>query len=225
MSHITSNKKILVKWTVLCALGELLGIGIAGGIAFLVNSKIGEPQTLGTKLFVLVTMLFAGAIEGFLLGTFQWQALKDKFNQIPRKEWVLYTVLVAVLGWFLGMLPSLFITNTASSTETENVDSENPLIFALLSIVSGLLLGAVFGIFQWLVLRKYVEKAHQWITANALGWGLGLGWIYLFASMPGKNTSMIGNITFGVIGGLLAGLSVGVVTGLFLLKLKAFKST
>jgi uncharacterized integral membrane protein len=211
-----------LKWTIFCALGELLGIGIAGGIAFVVNTTIGEPETFLTKLLVLLVMLLAGCIEGFLLGTFQWHVLQERFRKIPKREWVFYTVLVAVIGWFLGMLPSLFIIsgNTNSVQDTTTIDFEHPLLLALLSVASGLVLGAVFGLFQWFVLKKYVHKAYKWITANALGWGLGLGWIYLFASFPNENTSLIFNILTGISGGLLAGLSVGAVTGAFLLRLE-----
>jgi len=217
-----TNKRIWKKWTLYCATGELLGIGCAGAMAFVVNSVIGEPKTLLLKLCVLLLMLLAGFIEGLLLGIFQWNAIKYKFPKMPGNLWVLYTVLVAVLGWFLGMLPSLFFLPTEPSPNgnSQTIDFNNPIIFALLSIGTGMVLGALFGLFQWFVLRRYAQKAYRWIIANALGWGLGLGWIYLFASLPDENTTLIINITLGVIGGLLAGLCVGGVTGLYLIKMK-----
>jgi hypothetical protein len=220
------NYSLWKKWTLYCAAGELLGIGAAGAIAFGVNTAFGEPQSMGSKLLVLASMLIAGALEGTLLGLLQWQALKDKFSTIPRREWWFYTVLVAVLGWFLGMLPSLFFIPAADPNQAPSnsgLDFNNPFIFFGLSLGSGLVLGAIFGFFQWLVLRKYADKAHQWILANALGWGLGLSWIYLFASLPTEYTSVAFNILMGIIGGLLAGLSVGAVTGIYLLKLRPLK--
>jgi uncharacterized integral membrane protein len=210
------------KWTLYCAAGELLGIGVAGVIAFSVNTAIGEPQTLPAKLMVLSCMMLAGAIEGSLLGVLQWRALKDKFPQIPLRDWWFYTVLVAVLGWFLGMMPSLFFVpaqNPASNAAPSGIDFENPLIILGLSTAMGLVLGAIFGLFQWFALRKQVQKAHRWILANALGWGLGLAWIYLLASLPDEQSSLAFNVSMGILGGLLAGLSVGAVTGIFLLNL------
>ncbi len=159
-------------------------------------------------------------MEGYLLGTFQWHVLKDKFAALPKREWVFYTVLVSVLGWFLGMLPSLFFISNNDVTPTSSIDFEDPIVFAVLSIGSGLVLGSVFGLAQWFSLRQYAEAAYKWIIANALGWGLGLGWIYLFASLPTEQTSLTFNIMMGVIGGLLAGLSVGSVTGIFLVRMK-----
>lgn len=222
MSKTLPNKKLWAKWTTYCALGELLGIGFAGAMAFAVNSMIAEPQTFLVKLLVLFLMLVAGFIEGSLLGIFQWNALKVKFPKIPKSQWVFYTVIIAVFGWFIGMLPSLFFMPSQTSTisNSQPFDFDNPIIFALLSVGTGFILGALFGLFQWFVLRKYVQQAYQWIIANTLGWGLGLGWIYLFASLPNERTTLLTNSMFGVIGGLLAGLSVGGVTGLFLVKLK-----
>ena len=199
-----------------CSIGELLGIAIAGGIAFLVNKSLGEPQDLISKLLVLGSMMVAGFLEGSILGFFQWNVLKDKFTKLPRKEWLFYTILIAVLGWILGVLPSLFFALQEESDATiEPSVFENPWIFASLSVGSGLVLGALFGLFQWFSLRKYAKKASRWIIANALGWGLGLGWIYLVASLPQADSPIYLYISVGMLGGILAGLSVGAVTGLF----------
>ena len=182
----------------------------------------GEPTCISSKLIVLVSMMIAGSIEGLVLSWFQWKVLVTKFKTIPRKEWMFYTVLVAVLGWFLGMLPSLFLVPTQSniSESNEALDYSNPLVFAFLSIVFGLILGAIFGLFQWFSLKKHAQKAYKWIIANALGWGMGIGWIYFFASIPTQESSMAFNILMGTLGGILAGLSVGAVTGIFLTKLQ-----
>jgi hypothetical protein len=209
------------RWTVSCAAGELLGIGCAGALAFAVNHAVGEPVTLTEKLIVLGCMLLAGAIEGTVLGWLQWRVLKEKIQLLAAKDWIGMTVLIAVLGWFLGMLPSLFfIPSDPNPTETVAPSAfENPWVFAGLSISVGLVLGALFGLFQWFALRKYVSKSTSWITANALGWGAGLGWIYLFASLPDEHSPVWANVLLGVAGGVLAGLSVGAVTGFFLLKI------
>jgi hypothetical protein len=216
-----TSKKLWRHWTLYCAVGELLGIGAAGTIAFGVNSLVGDPQTLSMKLVVLTAMLVAGAIEGSLLGYLQWRVLVLKFHAIPLKEWLLCTVSIAVLGWFLGMLPSLFFAPSSSSPQAQSLDFDtNPLVFIVLTIVLGLVLGALFGLFQWFSLRKYTPDAYKWIIANALGWGAGLGWIYVFASLPSETSPLLVNIIMGVLGGLLAGLSVGAITGWFLVNLR-----
>jgi len=211
------------KWTINCAIGELLGIACAGGIAYFINWSIGDPQSVGAKSIVLLAMMFAGLLEGSILSYLQWKVLVTKFSKIPQREWLFYTALPGVLGWFLGMLPSLFIMpeNTTDTKLNPNFDFFNPYVFGLLSISMGLILGAIFGWFQWFSLRKYAKKAYKWIVGNALGWGLGLGWIYLFASIPNEQSSLLFNLLVGAIGGVLAGLSVGAITGLFLENLES----
>lgn len=210
------------KWTVNCAIGELLGIASAGGTAFFINSAVGEPIEIESKLIVLLAMMFAGFLEGTILSYFQWKVLVTKFSKVPRREWFLYTVLVGVLGWFLGMLPSLFFapTTNASDGVTATLGMPNPLFFLVLSVGSGFVLGAIFGLFQWFSLRKYAKSAYKWIIANALGWGLGLFWIYLFASIPQESSSIFFSLIMGMIGGALAGLSLGAITGWFLLRME-----
>ncbi|GEO07107.1 hypothetical protein AAE02nite_47710 [Adhaeribacter aerolatus] len=214
------------KWILACALGELLGIGAAGAIAFAVNHTLGEPVTLPQKLTVLGCMLAAGAVEGSLLGYMQWRVLQERIPRLPALEWMGWTVAVAVLGWFLGMLPSLFfLEGTAdNSPQSPAVALENPLVLSSIAVGMGLLVGALFGLFQWFSLRKYIPAAGKWILANALGWGLGLGWIYLAASWPDENTSLPLIIISGILGGILAGLSVGLITGIYLPKLTQPKS-
>jgi NhaP-type Na+/H+ or K+/H+ antiporter len=120
------------------------------------------------------------------------------------------------------MMPSLFFMPTAPQgiQPNEGINFSNPILFILFSLTTGLILGALFGLFQWFSLRKYADKAYKWIIANALGWGLGLGWIYLFASLPTEESSMVFTVLIGICGGLLAGLSVGAITGLFLIRLE-----
>ncbi|HMQ49726.1 MAG TPA: hypothetical protein PKA00_19925 [Saprospiraceae bacterium] len=212
-------KRLWLNWTFNCATGELLGIGTAGAIAYGINTAIGEPVHIMTKLIVLFAMMMAGAIEGSLLGFFQWRVLKKIWPTMPSGTWIGYTIAIAVLGWFLGMLPSLFfIPSQVEASANAGVELDQPVLFAVLSIGSGLLLGALFGLFQWIPLRKYSPKAAYWILANALGWGLGLGWIYLVASLPQEGSPLSVLISLGIAGGLLAGLSVGAITGWFLIR-------
>jgi hypothetical protein len=223
---LLNNTKIMyssywLRWTFNCAFGELIGIALAGAIAFSVNFAVGEPQTFFPKLLVLLAAMISGLVEGSLLGFFQWRVLKERFPRLPRREWIFYTVAIAVLGWFLGMLPSLFfIPQEVAPLEPAGVDIDNPYLFAGLSIAVGLVLGALFGLFQWFSFRKYAQKAARWIIANALGWGIGIGWIYLAASLPDENTSLLLNVGLGLMGGALAGLSVGAVTGIFLIRMR-----
>lgn len=210
--------KLWKSWTINCAIGELLGIASAAVIAFFADELMHEPQSISSKSFLLIVMMFAGFIEGSILSHFQWKSLVTKLKDVPFKQWYLFTVLIAVIGWFLGMLPSLFFM-PESSSDIESFTPDNlpsPYFYITMAIFSGFGLGALFGLFQWMVLRKHVHRAYEWIIANSIGWGLGLLWIYLFASIPDESSNILFIVTMGVIGGSLAGLSVGAITGISL---------
>jgi uncharacterized membrane protein YGL010W len=220
MSSSIDNKNLFwLRWTINCALGELLGIGAAGLIALMVFKLLGEPHTTASKLLVLACMMCAGLIEGAVLGYMQWRILRHKLPELPRSNWMQYTMLIAVLGWMLGMLPSLFFMDNAPAESSSAAPALPGSLFAALSVGMGLLLGALFGLFQWFELKYYVHHSKQWILANALGWGAGIGWIYFFAGLPEEHTPLLETLFYGACGGILAGLSVGAITGAFLVRL------
>jgi hypothetical protein len=206
-----------LRWTAVCGLGEFLGIGVAAGIGFGVVMTLGEPDTLGEKLFVILTAIVSGIIEGLVTGWLQWWVLREKFAAVKAKDWLFYTALGAATGWILGMTPSTFLMGQGGATPVPEFSSA---LIALLAAGAGLVLGALFGFFQWLELRKHTVQAARWIPANAIAWAIGLAIIYLGASMPTAETALAMVILIGTVSGLLAGLSVGAITGLFLIKLE-----
>jgi uncharacterized protein (DUF486 family) len=92
---------------------------------------------------------------------------------------------------------------------------------ALLAAILGVVLGAIFGTFQWLALRKHTLKASRWILANSLGWVPGLAFIFVGASIPTAETGLAVIVILGLVSGLLGGLSVGGITGLFLVRIQS----
>ena len=166
----------------------------------------------------LGVMLFAGAIEGSILGFFQWRILRQKLQEIKAKHWVGATAIIAITGWFLGMLPTLFIFSDTTDASAPPVDP--PMIILLFfGVLMGLVLGAFFGFGQWLVLRSFSSRAKIWVKANALGWMLGMFWIFLGASIPTIESSKTFIIVCAATGGIMAGISLGLVTGFYLKKI------
>lgn len=218
------------KWTRSCAAGELIGIAAAALLAVGYIRLFGEPSGFWSGLFNVLVMLLAGAIEGSLLGWFQWRVLRLKFPQLKLSDWMGYTIAVAVLGWAMGMIPTMLFNNAASHNQPTNaevtVSTEPALWLVLLGAAAlGLLLGALFGLFQWLALRRQSPNAQKWILGNAIGWSLAMFWIFLAASIPDASTPLMLVVGMGAAGGILAGLSVGAITGLFLLHIDPYFST
>ena len=216
---MTSNhSKYWLNWTIACGTGEFLGIGVAAGIAFVQFAFLGEPVNLGGKVILLLLIALAGIIEGSVTGYFQWSVLKKKLTNIKARNWLGFTALGAAIGWLLGMTPSVIFSSQASTPST-NIEFSD-LQIAMLAILGGVVLGALFGAFQWIELRKHALNASRWILANLLGWAVGFTIIYLGASNISAENGLAFMILIGTISGLVAGLLVGTITGLFLIKLK-----
>ena len=215
----TSESLFFRRWVLACGAAEFLGIGAAGVVAGLTLYWIGEPTTIAEKIGVLAAMVAAGSVEGWLVGAFQAGVLVEKIPNLSRAAWIRATMLVAAAGWFLGMLPSTLLSGSQVS-DPQPVQVEPSLwVVALAAVGMGLVLGAIFGWAQQRVLRRYVSGSSRWIVANSLAWGAGLWWVYLGASWPDGSEPIWQIMLSAVVSGVLMGLTVGVVTGLFLKKM------
>jgi NAD(P)-dependent dehydrogenase (short-subunit alcohol dehydrogenase family) len=197
------------RWIVACAAGELVGIGAAVGAAIALNALIGEPQSLGSRLGVLATFAAVGVVEGGALAGFQWSVLRTRLPRLRAGEWVGVTVALAVVGWLVGMTPSLFINPEAAAQEEPGL----PFVLLMASI-AGASAGLCFGAAQWFILRRHAERAGRWIWIHVPAWALAMSAIFLGASLPASGSSGWFIAFTGAMGGLLGGLFLGAVTGL-----------
>jgi hypothetical protein len=211
----------LGRWTAACSVGELLGFGIAGVLGALAFRAIPDPTTVPLALALVLACAGAGLIEGALLGVFQWLAMRSAFPSISARAWAWTTALAGATGWILGSLPpTLFSLLGAEPTDASAPAWDPGLVeTVLVSSLLGLLLGAMFGGFQWLVLRKHAERAHRWIGANALAWMVALPWSYVAgSSVPASSPPVVlGLVAIGT--GASMGVTVALITGLFLRRL------
>jgi len=203
-----------LRWILNCAAGEFLGIALAAALAVVGNILIGEPYLFGQKLIILALALLSGLMEGSILSWFQWRVLQERVPALPWRRWWRNTVIIAVGGWLLGMLPSLILTGTEPETTGQPFDPPWWVIITSAGTM-GLLLGALFGVAQWLELRRHLQGAASWVGLNALGWLFGMIFIFIAATWPDVATPVPWIILSGMTGGLLAGLAVGVATSYF----------
>lgn len=78
---------------------------------------------------------------------------------------------------------------------------------ATLAIATGIVMGAIVGYLQWVVLREKIMRADWWVLASALGFAAFLvtpGVIGLNANP--EVVGMLGVIALGLVGGSLQGL-------------------
>lgn len=196
------------RWIAACTVGELIGIGVATAAGVTLNSIVGEPQSLGARVFVLVVFAAVGIVEGGALAALQWRVLRHRLPRLSAGEWVGVTVAVAVTGWIVGMTPSLFLSHESST-------SREPALATvlLLAAIAGGGAGLCFGAAQWFVLRRHAESASRWIWIHIPAWALAMAAIFLGASLPTAQWAWGWTALAGVAGGVLGGLLLGVVTG------------
>jgi hypothetical protein len=195
------------RWTAACVAGELIGIGTAAAVL----------TNLSSPIWAWLGAIGAGTVEGFALGGLQWLALRRKLAALPARRWVGATVALAVTGWAAGMLPS-----TLAGEDTGGSAGTAPAawLLALLAVAGGLAGGAAVGAVQAWAMRGYATGRRGWVAVNAAGWALALCWIFLFAALPAADWPWWTIAGSGLLAGAASGITVGVVTGMWLPRLR-----
>ncbi len=195
------------KWTAACVAGEMIGIGTAAAVV----------TTLDNPIWAWLGAIGAGAVEGLALGGFQWLALRRKLAALPARRWIGATVALAVTGWAAGMLPS-----TLAGQDTGGSTGAPPAawLLALLAVAGGLGAGAAVGAVQAWAMRGYATGRRGWVAVNAAGWALALCWIFLFAALPAADWPWWTTAGSGLLAGAASGITVGVITGTWLHRLR-----
>ena len=100
-------------------------------------------------------------VVGILFGLAQWLVLRHFIPVSP-----LWVVTIPI-SWFLFY----FIAYIIPDSLLQNVDDEA----ASTLTIGFLVLGAVMGLSQWLILRRKLTRAALWLLGSSLGVGLGFG--------------------------------------------------
>lgn len=201
----------LVRWTVLCAAAECVGMTAAAAAAKTSHLLVGEPST-GSEVAAAVSLAVAGGlVEGLALGVAQSSGLSSWLPGRRRAGWVLATLAVAGLGWAGASVPVALAGGGGA---------QPPLLLVLVGAVGvGLVMGPVLGAAQALVLRGPVPHPWRWVPANAFAWALAMPVVFLGATSPGDDWSVPAVMASGAVTGAAAGGVLGVVSGWFLVSL------
>lgn len=123
---------------------------------------------LATTLGWLVGWALTGApTVGAVIGITQWLVLRPQVHQAG------WWILASTTGWAMGTA----VVTLVFPPEVE--------------VMAGAVLGALTGLAQWFVLRRWVRQAGWWIITSTLGWLVGLTGI-MGASLTG---AVVGAIT------------------------------
>ena len=194
----------------------------AAGAFALIFLLMGEPETWWQGGLALLIAMVGGAIEGLAVGYAQWLLLKRWLLSLTALAWVGVTVAAAVVGWFLGTLPSIVLGIVADDSAAPEAATAGPPLWVmpLIGMGSGLVLGALFGWAQSLVLRRHVTNARTWTMANALGWAAAMAVMFTGAGIPSEPWPLGRLLPLAALTGVVAGLAIGGVTGAFLQRLR-----
>jgi len=202
------------RWVFVCTAGELLGFGgipvLGGALAIWLTSDLPEAARSLTLYLVAV---FGGFGEGAVLALFQLRVLSEYLPDLNARHWVFGTATAAAFAWACGMLaPTL-----------DEVVGISPYTQVAIWIPASVLILLSIGTAQAFVLRPWVENPNSWIAANSLGWLAGLPWTFVLPALLPGDAPLAWWVAAFVIGGILMGLTVGLVTGLFLLRLRPIR--
>jgi hypothetical protein len=191
------------RWVVATTCGELAGFAIPAIVgATATSAGVGQGASMGL-------LVLAGVGEGTVLGWAQSRVLRREVPELRAGDWIRATAAGAAVAWSIGMLPSTF---------GEWLLELWPPLLVALGGLAGVALLTTVGAAQWLVLRRFVNASGVWVVANALAWIAGL--VVVFAAIavaPSDAPVLIA--AFGGVGGLGMGLTVALITGLFLIRL------
>jgi hypothetical protein len=209
----------LWRWWVLAnTIGEVIGIGAATAIGVALARIIETTMGAFAGLAMAGVMIAVGTFEGVVVGVAQWLVLRRPIPNMSRRAWLFATAIGAFVAWTLGMIPSTVMSmSSAPSASSPPFEEMSGVVMWGLAAVMGLGLGPILGIPQWLVLRRYVQKAGWWIPANAGAWALGMPIIFIGAGLVPADGFSAAVVVIGLATGAAAGAVVGAVHGLALI--------
>lgn len=157
------------------------------------------------------------AVEGIVVGFAQWIVLRSVAPSLRLRSWLLATLTGACVAWLLGVIPSSIATAQERSGTPMPQPSQVAVI--LMAGAMGMVLGAVLGVPQFLVMRRHFERAGWWIVANAVAWSAGMPLIFVGVSLTVAHAQTVA--TFAALIGAIAtaGAVVGAIEAAWLVRL------
>jgi len=145
-------------------------LAITVGSALLCSVSAGGPaQVEGQFVTSLRTGSVGGAVGGGFVALCQHLILRRRLTAI--NGWVWVTLVAWTAGWASGWIA---IDTFFSALSSAQYARGMPLtaIGMPLTVVIGVMAGALVGLAQWVILRRHVKRAGWWIAATAGSWGL-----------------------------------------------------
>ncbi len=149
---------------------HLFGLWIlVNGIAFVVIPLAGvaveQLASLATRklvedhraLVVLIIAVIGAALQGLVVGSWQWRLLRRRVPDLKRRRWVMATLAPAFFVWLLVIAP-----------EAADVLAKGGKTLVLFreGFIQALVLGPLIGLSQAAALRGHTSRWAWWFAAN-----------------------------------------------------------
>jgi hypothetical protein len=179
------------------------GWAVAGFAGLPLGRIVVAERGVESVFSAVTTMGLFGMLIGGMIGVSQWMYLRWRIRGAT--WWIPATA----LGWGVGLPLALSINLLAG--------------LGLSTILYGVVIGGMVGLGQWVVLKRCAAPAKKWVLMSVVSIPLG---IMLAGSVDQRLLFNVGNQWeevrwFTAVSGGVAGLAVGLLTGVTLLALLA----
>jgi hypothetical protein len=144
------------------------------------------------------------------------------FPALSSGRWVGLLILISFFTSTVLSI-SLLASGDEGAAEGETLDGDFGPTAYLLAFGLGFVVGGIVAAVQWLNLRQHAVGRSYWILFHAGGTGLGLA-LLLTPMVSGFDQNLgqdlLYDMTVGAWGGVVFGLTLGIVSGWGLLRLK-----
>jgi hypothetical protein len=174
MKPRTSNWGLFGRWFLGTLIGWFVGVLLAIGLSYAVVGLF----------FAEETNLIVGLVLGAVVGLAQLVAVRGVLPLTSR--WVWGAAAGLVIPFVVGVIASALWSNVTEPNDT----------WLVLVAVAG---GALAGLLQAPALRRHTSRAHWWIPASLVSWGVA--WL---ASVAWAEAGLLlGGVVLGVVSGSL----------------------
>ena len=199
------SRRFLLYWVAANSIGYALSIGsvatnvLALGAASLfapANAETTDLLAMSVPFAVILALIFSSALGFF-------QSLVLRRSPQPPRRWILGTTVGVIAGLLLVVAIGTLVTSPANF-DAWAIEEGSPLelfVFPIFwAVAFGLLLGAVLGVSQSMIVRGGLHKTAGWTVATTFGVAAAAGLAALLGdTVPESLSRALGGAVLGLI--------------------------
>ncbi len=156
--------RLLGRW-VLVNTAAFLVIVVGGVLLQQLVSDATEDLARDRRLLaILIVAVIGAAFQGTVLGRWQWRILRHRLPRLQRRQWVIATLVPALIIWIFAIAPEAVDTLARGGNTLEAFKN---------GFIQALVLGPLIGLSQATALRGDTTRWMWWFAANITTWLFG----------------------------------------------------